>query len=280
MALTPPKFSIGCTQNPVLVRDDLRRYLFFLGYCNLKWLLSKRVPLNSQSWELVAQGPRPYAVVHHILGSVMKINLLVADDHAVVREGVATILKGSDIQVVAEAETGNQAIEQAMKLKPDVVLLDVRMPDTDGLEALERITDRSPRTKVVMFTGHENPTYIARAVALGAAGFVMKGASKDEIVTAINRAHTGLPPETDSIMGKVRNTMARRRPTYDEDIPLTNREVQVLRHVALGLSNREIGRSLDISIETVKEHVQNILRKLEAGDRTEAAVWAVKKGLV
>lgn len=210
----------------------------------------------------------------------MKINLLVADDHAVIREGVTTMLKGSDIQVVAEAATGNQAIEQAMKLKPDVVLLDVRMPDTDGLEALERIADRSPRTKVVIFTGHENSTYIARAVALGAAGYVMKGASKDELVTAINRAHTGLPPETDSIMGKVRNTMARRRPTYDEDIPLTNREVQVLRHVALGLSNREIGRSLDISIETVKEHVQNILRKLEAGDRTEAAVWAVKKGLV
>src|SRR5262245_30283770 len=181
----------------------------------------------------------------------MKTNLLVADDHAVVREGVATILKGSDIQVVAEAETGNQAIEQAMKLKPDVVLLDVRMPDTEGLEALERITDRSPRTKVVMFTGHDNPTYIARAVALGAAGFVMKGASKDEIVTAINRAHTGLPPETDSIMGKVRNTMARRRPTYDEDIPLTNREVQVLRYVALGLCKREIGGSLDISVAMV-----------------------------
>jgi DNA-binding NarL/FixJ family response regulator len=108
----------------------------------------------------------------------------------------------------------------------------------------------------------------------------MKGATKDEIVNTINRAHTGLPPETDSVMGKIRNSMARRRPTYDEDIPLTNREVQVLRHVALGMSNREVGRSLDISIETVKEHVQNILHKLEAGDRTEAAVWAVKKGLV
>ena len=167
-----------------------------------------------------------------------------------------------------------------MKMKPDVVLLDVRMPDTDGLEALERILDRSPRTKVVMFTAHENTAYVARAVALGAAGFLMKGATKDEIVNAINRAHTGVPPETDSLMGKVRNTMARRRPTYDEDIPLTNREVQVVRHVALGLSNREIGRSLDISIETVKEHVQNVLRKLEVGDRTEAAVWAVKKGLV
>ena len=131
-----------------------------------------------------------------------------------------------------------------------------------------------------MFTGHETPTYVARAVALGAAGFLMKGATKDEIITAITRAHAGLPPETDSLMGKTRNTMVRRRPTYDEDMPLTNREVQVLRHIALGLSNREIGRSLEISVETVKEHVQNLIRKLGAGDRTEAAVWAVKKGLV
>ncbi len=210
----------------------------------------------------------------------MKISLLVADDHAVIRHGIVSLLKDSEIQVIAEAETGNQAIEQAMKFKPDVALLDVRMPDTDGLEALERIVDRSPRTKVVMFTGHENPTYVARAVALGAAGYLIKGATRDEIVLEIRRAHTGLPPETESLMGKVRNSMVRRRPTYDEDIPLTNREVQVVRHVALGLSNREIGRSLDISIETVKEHVQNVLRKLEVGDRTEAAVWAVKKGLV
>jgi DNA-binding NarL/FixJ family response regulator len=210
----------------------------------------------------------------------MTINLLIADDHEVVRAGVAAMLQGSDVQVVGEAATGNQAIELAMKMHPDVVLLDIRMPDTDGLEALERILDRSPRSKVVMFTGHDNPTYVARAVALGAAGYVMKGAGREEVVSAIQRAHTGLPPDTESVMGRVKNTMARRRPTYDEDIPLTNREVQVLRHVALGLSNREIGRSLDISIETVKEHVQNILRKLEAGDRTEAAVWAVKKGLV
>jgi DNA-binding NarL/FixJ family response regulator len=210
----------------------------------------------------------------------MTISLLIADDHEVIRTGVKSMLEGSDIQVVAEAATGNQAIEQAVKHHPDVVLLDVRMPETDGLEALERIIDRSPRTKVVMLTGHDNPTYVARAVALGAAGYLLKDSPRDQIVGAINRAHTGLPPDTESLMGRVRNTMARRRPTYDDDIPLTNREVQVLRHVALGLSNREIGRSLEISIETVKEHVQNILRKLEAGDRTEAAVWAVKKGLV
>lgn len=210
----------------------------------------------------------------------MTINVMVADDHPVVRAGIAAMLEGSDIRVIAEAGSGNQAIEQAVKCHPDVVILDVRMPDTDGLEAMERIVERSPRTKIVVLTGYDNSTYIARAVALGAAGFLMKGCSKEELVSAVQRAHTGLPPETDSIMGRVKNTMARRRPTYDEEIPLTNREVQVLRHVALGLSNREIGRSLDISIETVKEHVQNILRKLEAGDRTEAAVWAVKKGLV
>ena len=211
----------------------------------------------------------------------MKINLLVVDDHECVRKGIAAMLKGTEIQIVAEADNGNDAIELAMKHLPDVVLLDVRLPgETGGLEAIERIIDRSPRTKIVMFTAHENPTYVARSVACGAAGYLMKGATKDQIVLAITRAHKGLPPETDSLMGKVANTMTRRRPTYDDDIPLTNREVQVLRHVALGLSNREIGQSLDISVETVKEHVQNTLRKLEAGDRTEAAVWAVKKGLI
>lgn len=210
----------------------------------------------------------------------MSISVLVADDHPIVRAGIVSMLKDTEMKVVAEAATGNQAIEQAVKHHPDVVLLDIRMPETDGLEALERIVDRSPRTKVVVLTGHDTQTFVARAVALGAADFIMKGSPKEDIVTAIKRAHTGLPPDPDSLIGRVKNTMVRRRPTYDEDIPLTNREVQVLRHVAMGLSNREIGSSLEISIETVKEHVQNILRKLEAGDRTEAAVWAVKKGLV
>ncbi len=209
----------------------------------------------------------------------MSISVLVADDHAVVRAGVVAMLQGADMKVVAEAATGNQAIEQSVKHHPDVVLLDIRMPETDGLEALERIIDRSPRTKVVVFTSYDTQTLVARAVAMGAADYVLKGSPKEDIVKAISRAHTGLPPEPDSMMGRVKNTMVRRRPTYDEDIPLTNREVQVLRHVAMGLSNREIGSSLEISVETVKEHVQNILRKLEASDRTEAAVWAVKKGL-
>jgi DNA-binding NarL/FixJ family response regulator len=210
----------------------------------------------------------------------MTIRVLVADQHPAVKAGIPVLLDGSDIKVIAEAATGNQAIEQAVKHHPDVVLMEIRLPETDGLEALGRIVERSPRTKVVMFTASDAQSNVARAVALGAAGYLLKTASKEELIAAIHRAHTGLPPEPDSLMGRVKNTMIRRRPTYDEEIPLTNREVQVLRHVAMGLSNREIGTSLEISIETVKEHVQNILRKLEASDRTEAAVWAVRKGLV
>ncbi len=129
-----------------------------------------------------------------------------------------------------------------------------------------------------MFTSHDNPTYVARAVALGAIGYILKTASKAELVSAILKASKG--ELTDSpLMARIRETLNRRRNAADVDMPLTNREVQVLRHIAMGLSNREIGKSLNISVETVKEHVQNILRKLEANDRTEAAVWAVKKGL-
>jgi DNA-binding NarL/FixJ family response regulator len=159
------------------------------------------------------------------------------------------------------------------------VLLDIRLPEADGLTALEAISDKSPDTKVVMFSSFDNPTYVARAAALGAAGYILKGSTKEEIVTAINLAAKGEKSEN-GLMARMKDQLGRRRAADDEDVPLTNRELQVLRHVAMGLSNREIGRSLGISIETVKEHVQNILRKLEANDRTQAAVWAVKKGLV
>lgn len=210
----------------------------------------------------------------------MTIRLLLADDQPVVRTGIVAMLEGSEVKVIAEAATGNQAIEQAVKHHPDVVLLEVRLPETDGLEAMERILERSPRTKVVVFSSSDVQSYVARSVALGAAGYLLKSASREELLAAIRRAHTGLPPDPDSLMGRIKSTMVKRRPTYDDEIPLTNREVQVLRHVALGLANREIGKSLDISVETVKEHMQNILRKLEANDRTQAAVWAVRKGLV
>ena len=207
----------------------------------------------------------------------MSIRVLVADDHAVVRTGIASLLEGTGIEIIGEASNGAQAVEQTIEKNPDVVLLDIRMPENDGLWALEKIRAERPNIPVVMLSTYENPTYVARSVALGASDYILKESSRQELVDAIHRAVEGHGPDF-GLLSDVQSTMAKRQ--NDEDIPLTNRELQVLRHVALGLSNREIGRSLGISIETVKEHVQNILRKIEATDRTQAAVWALRKGLV
>jgi DNA-binding NarL/FixJ family response regulator len=210
----------------------------------------------------------------------VSIKLLVADDHEVVRSGLASLLSGSDIKIVAEASTANEAVKLAAKHKPDVVLLDIRMGETDGLEALEKIHRDVPKTQVVVLSTYDNPTYVARAVALGASDYVLKGASRQEIVSTIRAAAKGDTPTAHGEMQRVAGAMNKRHVDPKEDVPLTNRETQVLRHLALGLSNKEIGRSLDISVETVKEHVQNILRKIKVTDRTQAAVWAVRKGLV
>ncbi len=208
------------------------------------------------------------------------IKVVVADDHEVVRHGLASLLSGSDIKIVAEAKDGDEAVQMARKHRPQVVLMDIRMPKTDGLDALERLRTEMPEVKIVVLSTYDNPTYVARAVALGASDYVLKGSNRADLVTAITAAVKGESPSRVGEMRRVATTMAARQGTSDDDVPLTNRETQVLRHMALGLSNKEIGRSLSISIETVKEHVQNILRKIAVSDRTQAAVWAVRKGLV
>ena len=210
----------------------------------------------------------------------MSVRLLVADDHQVIRTGLVSLLAGSGIEIVAEAANGNEALEQAEKHKPDVILLDIRMPDGDGLSTLEKLRAAVPDCKVVMLSTYDNPTYIARAVALGASDYVRKGASRDDIIETITTAAAGEAPSKVGELNKIAKAMKVRQVIDDDDVPLTQRETQVLRHIALGLSNKEIGKSLQISVETVKEHVQNILRKIAVSDRTQAAVWAVRKGLV
>lgn len=210
----------------------------------------------------------------------MSIKVLICDDHHVIRTGLTSLFQGSDVEIVGEAENGKESLKKAASLKPDVILLDIRMPDGDGLSMLEKLRAKVPESKVVMLSTYDNPTYIARAVALGATDYVLKGSSRDAIIATIVAAANGESPSRSGELKKIATMMKVRQVVDDDDVPLTQRETQVLRHVALGLSNKEIGRSLEISVETVKEHVQNILRKIAVSDRTQAAVWAVRKGLV
>lgn len=210
----------------------------------------------------------------------MAVRALVVDDYELVRSGVQALLEGTDVEIVGAASNGAEAVEQAAKLRPDVVLLDIRMEPNDGLDALERIKEQMPDQRVVMLSTYDNPTYIARSCALGADDYVLKTCNRDELVGVIHSVLAGDAPSKQGRMYPVMQTMATKAKQIDGDISLTQRESQVLRHLALGLSNKEIGHSLDISVETVKEHVQHLLRKMGITDRTQAAVWAVKKGLV
>ncbi len=210
----------------------------------------------------------------------MPIRLLVADDHAVVRAGVALMVRECDITIVAEACDGAQALQMAQKHRPDVVLLDVRMPESDGMSCLSKLKDELPDIPVVIFTAHDNPVYIARAVALGAAGYLVKNASQAELISAVRQVAGGETLWGRDNLRRFSGTLANSRSTSELEVPLTKRESEVLKQLALGLSNKEIAQTLTISYETVKEHVQHVLRKLGVTDRTQAAVWAVRKGLV
>ncbi len=210
----------------------------------------------------------------------MSIKLLIADDHEVVRCGLRSLMAGTEIEIVGEAATGEQAIQLALELRPDVVLLDIRMPGGDGLNVLGRLKLDVPQIAVLILSTYDNPTYVARAVALGAAGYVLKGIDRDGLLDAVRKAAAGESAWTRDELRRVTGALATPRLNADVEVPLTQRESEVLRQLALGLTNKEIAQSLHISYETVKEHVQHILRKVGVSDRTQAAVWAVRKGLV
>ena len=210
----------------------------------------------------------------------MSIHLLVADDHPMVRAGIKKMIEGKDIKVIAECADGVEAVTQTLKRKPDVVLMDIRMPERDGLNALGRIKIENPDMPVVMYSGFDNPTYIARAVALGANGYLMKTCSAKDLISAIKTAAKGENTWTRTELRRVTGALATPRPGISLEVPLTQREIQVVQHVCDGMSNKQIGDELEISYETVKEHVQHILRKIGLTDRTQAAVWALRTGLV
>jgi two-component system, NarL family, response regulator LiaR len=218
--------------------------------------------------------------------------VLIADDHALVREGLRAVLEAEGgIEVVGEAGDGLRAVEACRELRPDVVLMDVRMPGVDGLEATRRIKGEMPAVSVVMVTMHENPDYLLEAVRAGAAGYVLKDASGERIAEAVRRTIAGDSPLEQGLTMRLLERLAGREgsgagTTGSEAAPprelpegITPREAEVLGLMSRGLTNPEIGAELGISRGTAKVHVQNIIAKLGVSDRTQAAVRAVELGL-
>ena len=211
-----------------------------------------------------------------------RIRILVADDHPVVRDGLVAILSTQpDFQIVGEAADGEELIRQAASLLPDIILLDLEMPGKDGVEALQQVRSGNPEINAVVFTAYDTDERILGAVRAGVKGYLLKGAARDEIFNAIRVVHTG-----GSLLQPVvaNRLLEHLRALTDERLSplpgLTERETEVLRLMAQGKFNKEIAETLVISIRTVKFHVSSILRKLDAGNRTEAVRKAVEQGLL
>ncbi len=210
----------------------------------------------------------------------MPIQVVLADDHEVVRLGIRTSLEASNIFVVGEADSGESAVHLAQTLHPDLLLLDVRMPGVDGLTALGRIKLDRPEQPVLMLSAYENPMYMARAVALGANGYFLKGGSIELLVDAVRTAASGQMVWTPREMRRISSALATPRPNVRSEVALTLPESDVLKVMAEGYTNEKIAAELGLSYETVKDHVQSILRKVGVTDRTQAAVWAVRSGVL
>jgi len=210
-----------------------------------------------------------------------RARLIIADDHELARTGLRGMLNGqADLEVVGEAATGQQAVALCRRLRPDLALMDVRMPELDGLAATREIKRESPETAVVMVTMHENPEYLLEALRAGAAGYVLKDATHAEVLKTVRRVLEGEVLLTPEIASRLLVRLVReKRPSPEQSVHLTSRERDVLRYVAQGWTNREIARQLNLSAGTVKVHVERILAKLGVAHRTQAAVRAVEMGL-
>ncbi len=213
-----------------------------------------------------------------------EITLLIADDHPMVRAGLRSMLSDSRIQIVGEAGNGQEALELAAKLKPQVVLMDIRMPDMDGIQALEAIQAAKLRTRVIMVTTYRSTAYLLRSLSAGAAGFVLKDISREELLAAVYSVAQGTSLVDSQFLQDVLRSLEHAEKTNEspDDLveSLTAREMDILRLMVEGLTNQAIGDVLGLSAGTVKGYAQTLMHKLGTSDRTQAAVKAIRLGLV
>jgi NarL family two-component system response regulator LiaR len=218
-----------------------------------------------------------------MMKSPEKIKVLIVDDHQVVRQGLRTFLElQEDVLVVGEAGDGQTAIEMVRKLKPNVVLMDLVMPHMDGISATRQVKSLVPNVKVIALTSFTEDNKVFPAIQAGASSYLLKDVSPDDLIEAIRAAHRGEARLHPDIARKLMEQIARQTVSAHEHQvnDLTERERDVVRLVAQGHSNQEIAQALVISEKTVKSHVSNILGKLQLEDRTQLAIYAIKKGLV
>ena len=202
-----------------------------------------------------------------------KISILCVDDHPLVRKGIASILATEpDLKMAGEAGNGHEAVEMYRTLSPDVVLMDLRMPDMDGIEATKQIRKINPDAKIIALTSYDGDQDIYKAIEAGVRGYILKEMVHTKVIDAIHTVHAGkrlMPTE-----------VAERLSEYFPQVALTPREIEVLKYVAKGMANKEIAHHLGTASGTVKMHVQNILAKLGASDRTHAVTIALERGIL
>ncbi len=209
------------------------------------------------------------------------IKVLIVDDHTVVRDGLMTMLgREEDFTVVGEAQNGLDAVERARELQPNVILMDLRMPEMDGVEAMRRIRDQDPEVKFIVLTTFDSDEYIFDAIEAGAKGYLLKDASREDLFQAVRAVHRGESLITPAVTARILDRFTQLSRQASPTDLLSEREVEVLQLISRGAANKEIGASLSISESTVKTHVANIFNKLEVNDRTDAVTQALQRGII
>lgn len=211
----------------------------------------------------------------------MSIKVMLTDDHALMREGIKHLLEfDGSIEVIEEASDGIECLQKLEKVHPDILLLDINMPEMNGIEVLEELKRREDPLKVLILTVHSEVEYLVKAVDIGANGYILKDSGSSELKQAINVIMSGESYIQPSLLPALNSRLINRDVDQDKLQTLTKRELEILTQVAGGMFNKEIAVNLNISERTVKNHISNIFRKIDVSDRTQAAVFAIRNNIV